>query len=63
MKYIDKILDYLSDKVSDLREFAESFEKDLEYQLDNETLPANQTDDDYVIDIINIGRIKKYHEF
>jgi hypothetical protein len=63
MKYVDKILDYLSDKVSDLREFAESFEEDLKYQLDNETLPANQTDDDYVIDIINIGRIKKYHEF
>jgi predicted transcriptional regulator len=53
MKYVDKALDYLADKVSDLREFAESFEEDLKNEsLDNEVLPANQSDDNYIINLI-----------
>jgi len=60
MKYVDKVLDYLTDKVNDLREFAESFEKDLKNEsLDNEVLPANQSDDNYIIKLIKLQKLYK----
>ena len=60
MKYVDKVLDYLTDKVSDLREFAESFEEDSKNEsLDNEVLPANQSDDNYIIKLIKLQKLYK----
>jgi hypothetical protein len=47
---INKLVDYLEKKVNELKEFAATFEE--EFNLDNEELPFNQSDDDHVINLI-----------